>query len=86
MSPTIERTWVKVWDPIVRYGHWGLVAAFAIAYLSAEEESGGPDQLHVWSGYAVGLIVALRIVWGRIGTRHAAAHSGPVFSPKTIEG
>ena len=71
MSPTIERTWVKVWDPLVRYGHWALVAAFAIAYLSAEEESGGPDQLHVWSGYAVGIIVAVRIVWGLIGTRHA---------------
>ena len=71
MSPTIERTSVKVWDPLVRYGHWALVAAFAIAYLSAEEESGSPDQLHVWSGYAVGIIVAVRIVWGLIGTRHA---------------
>jgi cytochrome b len=71
MSPTIERTWVKVWDPLVRCGHWALVTAFAIAYLSAEEESSGPDQLHVWSGYAVGIIVAVRIVWGLIGTPHA---------------
>lgn len=71
MSPTIERTWVKVWDPLVRYGHWALVVAFATAYLSAEEESGGPDQLHVWGGYAVGIIVAVRIAWGLIGTQHA---------------
>lgn len=71
MSPTIERTSVKVWDPIVRYGHWALVVAFAVAYLSAEEESSGPDQLHVWSGYAVGLIVVTRIVWGLLGTRYA---------------
>ena len=39
-----------VWDPVVRFGHWALVVAFAIAYLSAEEEAGGPDVLHVWGG------------------------------------
>ncbi len=71
MSQTINKPWVKVWDPLVRYGHWALVAAFATAYLSGEEESGGPDLLHVWSGYIVGIMVAVRIVWGVIGTRHA---------------
>jgi cytochrome b len=46
-----------VWDPVVRFGHWALVAAFAVAYLSAEEEAGGADPLHVWGGYVVGAIV-----------------------------
>jgi cytochrome b len=60
-----------VWDPVVRYGHWFLVAAFATTYLSAEEEASGPDPLHVWGGYVVGIMVILRVLWGFIGSRHA---------------
>ena len=60
-----------VWDPLVRFGHWALVAAFAVAYFSAEEEAGGPDPLHVWGGYVAGAIVVLQLVWGFVGPRHA---------------
>jgi cytochrome b len=60
-----------VWDPLVRFGHWALVAAFAVAYFSAEEEASSPDLLHVWGGYVVVGLVVLRVVWGFVGPRHA---------------
>ena len=78
-SATQERS-IKVWDPLVRYGHWALLAAFAVAYLSGEEE-GDPGQLHVWAGYAVGAIVAVRILWGLIGAGHAR-FSDFAYGPK----
>lgn len=58
---------VKVWDPMVRIFHWGLVLSFVVAWLSAESI----DNLHHWAGYAAGGLIGFRLVWGLIGPRYA---------------
>lgn len=57
---------VKVWDPFVRIFHWSLVALFALAWLSEDLQA-----LHQPVGYAILALVALRIGWGFVGSKHA---------------
>lgn len=57
----------RVWDPIVRIGHWLLVVGFFTNYVMEDEWL----SLHVWIGYSLIAIVLFRIVWGLVGTRHA---------------
>ena len=58
---------VPVWDPVVRVFHWGLVAAVATAWLAADEI----QPVHEIAGYAVVGLLAVRLVWGFAGGRHA---------------
>ena len=58
---------VKVWDPLVRIFHWSLVVGIAAAWLTADVW----DRAHEWIGYAVGALIAIRLVWGFVGPEHA---------------
>lgn len=58
---------VRVWDPLVRVLHWSLVVAVALAWVTAEEL----ERAHEVIGYLVLAIVAVRLVWGFVGSRHA---------------
>ncbi len=56
-----------VWDLAVRLFHWSLVAAFAAnALFTASGKT-----MHRRVGYVVLGLLALRLVWGFIGSRHA---------------
>jgi len=79
MSESQSQTTIRVWDPIVRIGHWVLVAAFATAFLT----EGEPEWLHTTAGYAIAVTVALRLAWGFVGPEHAR-FSGFVTGPAAV--
>jgi len=60
---------VLVWDAPVRVFHWLMVLSFAGAYLTAESERW--RLVHVTLGYTMAGLVAFRVLWGFVGTRHA---------------
>lgn len=49
-----------VWDRWVRFTHWSVAALFIINYAITEAGS----EIHQWIGYAVGLLVLSRLLWG----------------------
>jgi cytochrome b len=61
------QTTVAVWDPFVRLFHWSLVALFFCAFVTGDEIA----WLHIAAGYAIAVLVTLRIVWGFFGPGNA---------------
>jgi cytochrome b len=58
---------IKVWDLFVRVFHWSLAALFVAAYATGDEI----ERVHIAAGYAIAGLIALRVVWGFVGPRHA---------------
>ncbi|UVO26996.1 cytochrome b/b6 domain-containing protein [Bradyrhizobium arachidis] len=58
---------IKVWDPFVRIFHWSLASLFVLAYATGDEI----ERVHVAAGYTIAGLLAIRIVWGFVGPRHA---------------
>jgi cytochrome b len=54
---------VRVWSPVIRIGHWTLVTAFAVAYLTEDDLL----QVHNWAGYVAAGAVLVRLLWGVVG-------------------
>jgi cytochrome b len=74
---------ILVWDWPTRIGHWGMAIAFLVAYVTGESEEW--RLVHVWAGGALAGLVAFRVVWGLIGSRHAR-FTGFVRSPMAAWG
>lgn len=72
---------ILVWDLPLRIFHWLLAASFAGAFLTAESERW--RDVHVMLGYTMLALVAFRVVWGFIGTRHAR-FSGFAYGPSRV--
>ena len=81
MTPNPSDTRTLVWDAPVRVFHWLLVLCFAGAWLTAESERW--RLLHVTLGYTAGGLLAFRLLWGLIGTRHAR-FAGFVRGPRAV--
>lgn len=58
---------VFVWDLLVRFGHWLLVALFLVAYVTEDDLL----TIHSWAGYGVGIYLVVRVIWGFAGPKHA---------------
>jgi cytochrome b len=64
--PTVNES-TKVWDILVRTGHWTLAAGVIVALLTGDEAM----TVHLWAGLAALGSVVVRIAWGLVGPRHA---------------
>ena len=78
MNATTSRDMVRVWDPLVRLFHWSLAACVFGAFLVEEG-----DIAHRWLGYTALGLVAFRLLWGVVGSRHARFGDW-VRGPRTV--
>jgi cytochrome b len=72
---------VRVWDPFVRTFHWSLVGLFILAFVTGDET----EWLHLAAGYAIAVLILLRIIWGFVGPQHAR-FSDFVRTPREVTG
>jgi cytochrome b len=70
---------IRVWDPVVRLGHWTLVASFFTAYFTEDDFLG----VHVWAGYVLAAVLLFRLLWGFVGSKHAR-FSDFIYTPARI--
>jgi cytochrome b len=80
-GPVARQGETKVWDPLVRVFHWGLVLAFLAAWATGDEIK----RLHIAAGYCVIGLVVFRIAWGFVGGKYAR-FADFVRGPRAVAG
>ncbi len=69
---------IRVWDAFVRLFHWTLVLLFASAFLTGEFRA---NEIHLWLGYGVGILLLARLLWGVVGSPYARIRTW-LYSPR----
>lgn len=75
---TRRESLVKVWDLVVRLGHWLLVVSFFVIYLRSRK-----FPIHAYAGYLMTLLLVVRIFWGFFGSE-AARFRSFLFGPREM--
>ena len=70
-APPSPAATVKVWDLVVRGGHWVLLAAVATALITRGE----PESIHQFAGYVIVGWIVVRLFWGIAGPPSARFES-----------
>ncbi|QJR13956.1 cytochrome b/b6 domain-containing protein [Usitatibacter palustris] len=70
MADEEQQVSIKVWDGPVRVVHWAMVLLFVVQVVSGKM-GGDMMPLHVFSGYAMIVLVVFRLIWGFVGSTHA---------------
>jgi cytochrome b len=78
-QPQVNLT--RTWDPLVKLTHWGIVTLVVINALVVEEGSGW----HIWAGYALAALLALRLLWGLTGPPEARFSAFPPSAKRAFE-
>jgi cytochrome b len=73
MAHTPHHHGERVWDPLVRLTHWTIALAVVLNGFVIDEES----LTHIWIGYVALGMLALRLLWGVIGSEKARFSSFP---------
>lgn len=61
------------WDPVVKLTHWSIVAAVLVNGVLTE----GGSWPHIWVGFALAAMLALRLLWGLVGPAEARFSAFP---------
>lgn len=80
VTPTELR---RVWDLPTRLFHWSLATCVAVGWYLGEYRGFDTIELHFYFGYAIGGLVAFRILWGFVGAP-ASRLSALLVSPATL--
>ena len=78
-EPTEPAT--RRWDPIVKITHWGIVAAVICNALLV----GDGSIAHIYAGYLLAALLALRLVWGLIAPAPARFGAIPPSPRRAIQ-